>query len=42
MEYFERGKFSGSTVGKEWNIREFWIMLEKNQMEILHNKNLRK
>ena len=24
MEYFERGEFNESTVGKEWNIRECW------------------
>lgn len=27
MECFQRGEFSGSLVGKEWNIGEFWRMI---------------
>ena len=24
LDYFERGEFDGSTVGREWNIGERW------------------
>ena len=37
-DYFERGEFDGSIVGREWNIRECQRMSEKGQREILHNK----
>ena len=36
-DYFERGEFDGSTVGREWNVGEHQRMLEKDQKEILHN-----
>ena len=32
LDYFERGKFDGSTVGREWNDEKDW-------KEILHNKH---
>ena len=32
LDYFERGEFDGSTVGREWNDEKDW-------KEILHNKH---